>query len=473
MRETSSLRDLLQALSPKEQYELVASLTEEEATFLLYDWELWARDTQLEPQDPNWVTWLIMTGRGWGKTRVGAETVTKYVRANLVEHVGVAGATAGDTRDIQVEGESGLLAVSPPWFKCEYVATRRLLRWPNGAIGHLYSGEEPERARGPQHGIVWEDELPAWQYAEETHDNLMFGLRRPPSKNIITTTPRPVKLIRDLRKDPNVFVTTGSTYENKHLTKAFFDRVVTRYEGTRLGAQELHGAILEDTPGALWSYSLIAANRVSRLPEILHRVAIGVDPAVTSNPKSNETGIISAAVSPEGIGYVFADNSLRDIPEKWGKAAVMAFTKHDADVIVAETNNGGDLVTDNIKACAPPNITIPIEAVRASRGKLARAEPISALTEQGLIKFVGELPELEEQLCRFVAGEKPETGDQNDRADAFVWVMTYLSKWITRGRHMKFDSLIPASVAETSQGRGHFNGIYTVRRDGRIEARSF
>ena len=462
---SDSLSELLQSLSPQQQAELLDGMTDEEAQALLYDWELWARATQLEPADADWVTWMIMTGRGWGKTRTGAETVRKYVESNRVATVAVAGATAGDVRDIQVEGESGLLACSPPWFPCEYIATRRLLRWPNGARGHLYSGEEPDRARGPQQGIVWADELPAWQYAQETWDNLMFGLRREPSKAIITTTPRPVKLIRDLMKDTTVHVTKGSTYENPYLTDAFFKRVVSRYEGTRLGKQELYGSVLEDTPGALWSFELIQANRVATLPELLLRTAVAVDPAVTSNPTSNETGIIVGGVGTDGIGYVWADHSLRGTPDQWAKAAVMAHSNHDADIIIAEVNNGGDLVAKNIQSAATEPLLV--EEVRASRGKLTRAEPISALCEQGRIKFVGELPELEEQLCRFVAGEKPSVGDENDRADAFVWLMTYLSKWIVHSR-LSMESFTPGNAITTP-----FNGIYSVDHHGVRSVKAF
>lgn len=462
---SDSLRDLLLSLSTQQQAELLDGLSEEDALELLYDWELWARESQLEPIDAAWTTWMIMTGRGWGKTRTGAETVRKYAENARVADIAIAGATIGDVRDIQVEGESGLLAVSPPWFPCEFVTTRRLLRWPNGVRGHLYSGEEPERARGPNHGIVWADELPAWQYATQTWDNLMFGLRRLPSKAIITTTPRPIKLIRELLKDPDVHVTKGSTYENPHLTEAFFKRIVSRYEGTRLGRQELYGQVLEDTPGALWNYDTIQANRVDSLPELLLRVAVAVDPAVTSNPTSNETGIIVGAVGTDGLGYVFADHSLRGTPEQWGRAAVMAHSNHDADVIVVETNNGGDLVANNVRAATPKPVVL--EEVRASRGKIARAEPISALSEQGRIKFVGELPELEEQLCRFVGGERPQVGDENDRADAFVWLFTYLSRWIVQSR-IELETLTPP-LART----GHFDGIYTVSRDGIVKARSF
>lgn len=463
-QQIEDLRQKLLTLSPTQQAELIDSLTSEAQTALLYDWDFWARPSQKEPLDGEWVKWLIMTGRGWGKTRTGAETTTKYAKTGNVEHIAVVGATAGDTRDIQVESDSGLIAVSPPWFRCEYTASRRLLKWPNGTRGHLYSGEEPDRMRGPQHGLVWADELPAWERAQDSWDMLMLGLRRPPSKAIVTTTPRPTKLIRDLVKDPSVHLTRGTTYENPYLTQTFIDTVVNRYEGTRLGRQELYGDVLEDTPGALWTYEMIARNRVPHLPELLHRVAIAIDPAMTSNPRSNETGIIVGAVGTDRNGYVFGDHSLRGTPEEWGKKAVLAFNTVDADIMIAEVNQGGDLVEQNIKTQSP--IPIPFESVRASRGKIARAEPISALCEQNRIKFVGEFPELEEQLCRFVAGERPEVGDENDRADAFVWLFTYLSKWITRSQ-LKLDSLTP------NAGGGAFNGIYSVNREGAIVARSF
>jgi len=289
------LRKLLQALDKSQIQTVLASLNEDQAEALRWDWELWARDAQLEPSG-DWAFWLILAGRGFGKTRSGAEWVRSRVEAGATR-VALVAATAADARDTMVLGESGLLAVCPPHNRPVYEPSKRSVTWPNGAVAKLYSAEKPDRLRGPQHEVAWCDEVAAWSYPQETWDNLLFGLRLGASQCVVTTTPRPTTLIKQLVKDATV--TTGTTYDNQaNLSQVFLKTVLKKYEGTRLGLQELHARLLEDTPGALWNLALLEQNRVQYAPELI-RVVVAVDPAVTNNENSSETGIVVAGVSAE------------------------------------------------------------------------------------------------------------------------------------------------------------------------------
>jgi len=340
--------------------------------------------------------------------------------SGTVRHIGLIGETAADARDVMVEcEESGLLRISPPHSRPNYEPSKRRLTWPNGVTATTYSAEDPEQLRSPQFGFVWADEIGKWQYASETWSNMEFGLRIGPNPRVIaTTTPRPIKLIRDLIDDPDTIVTTGTTYENRaNLAPKFLKTVIKKYEGTRLGRQELEGQLLTDVPGALWTRGLIEANRVTSHPD-LKRVVVAVDPEATSNEESSETGIIVCGIGVDDIGYVLADVTRRDTPAGWGSAAVAAYNSHDADRIVAEVNNGGEMVEFVIKTVDPK---AAYKAVRASRGKQTRAEPVAALQEQGRIKYVGPFDELEDQLCGWVPGMK-----SPDRLDALVWGFTEL-----------------------------------------------
>ena len=323
---------------------------------------------------------MLLAGRGFGKTRTGAEFVRAEVEAGRAGRVALVAPTAADARDVMVEGESGLLAICPPSNRPRYEPSKRRVTWDNGAIATLYSADEPERLRGPQHDLAWPDELAAWRYPE-TWDMLMFGLRlgaRP--RVVVTTTPRPTRLIRDLLAAPTTVVTRGSTYDNRaNLAPAFLEQIVRKYEGTRLGRQELYAEVLDDVPGALWTRAMIeAAEHSGPIPELV-RVVVAIDPAVTSGDDSDETGIIVAGIGTDDFVYVLADRTCRMSPDGWATRAVVALDEFSADRIVAEVNNGGDLVEATIRTVRRH---APYRKVHATRGKRVRAEPIAALYEQ-------------------------------------------------------------------------------------------
>lgn len=425
-------------LTPELRAELLGSLSERELLALLYDWPTWGRPEQVEPLG-DWDVWLIMAGRGWGKTRTGAETVKENVKSGDAKRVALIAPTAADYRDVMVEGESGLLAISEPWFMPEWEPSKRRLTWPNGAIATCYAAETPSRLRGPQHDFYWGDEPAVWKYATETYDNLMFGLRlgRNP-RGIMTTTPRPIALIRELVRDPRTVITGGATYDNAvNLSAKALERLRRRYEGTTVGRQELYAELLSEVPGALWKRALIDANRRDpeiggQIPEML-RIVVAVDPAATSSEESDETGIIVAGLGTDMHGYVLEDCSLRGTPGEWGAAAVAAYHRHRADLVIAETNNGGDMVQYTIATVDP---AVPSKAIWASRGKYTRAQPVAALYEQGRVHHlklppkvtegglvVGALEELEDQLCTWVPIVDKHSPD---RLDADVWALTEL-----------------------------------------------
>ena len=406
---------------------LVGSLTSDQADALLHDWRFWARSSQLPPGG-EWRVWLLLAGRGFGKTRTGAELVRARAASGSARRIALVAPTAADVRDVMVEGESGVLAIAPARERPLYEPSKRRLTWPNGAIATLFSADEPERLRGPQHDFAWCDELAAWRYPE-AWDMLLFGLRLGDDpRAVVTTTPRPIRLIRDLLADPKVVVTRGRTVDNRaNLARVFLEQIVRRYEGTRLGRQELDAELLEDMPGALWRRAIIEAARTSVMPE-LARVVVAIDPAAGSGEQSDETGIIVAGRDAGGQGYVLADVSGRHAPAEWALAAIAAFRVHAADRIVAEVNNGGEMVEATLRMIEP---NVPFRAVRASRGKTARAEPIAALYEQGRIRHVGAFPQLEDQMCAFVPGpqgkfDRDAAGGSPDRVDALVWAMTEL-----------------------------------------------
>lgn len=403
-------------------------MTPDEARYLLYDWSFWARPKQLPPAW-EWRIWLLLAGRGFGKTR----TITEWARARAKQMPGsrgaVVAATAADARDVLVEGESGILAVSPDWFKPHYEPSKRRLTWPNGTVATIFSADEPDRLRGPQHHWALCDELAAWRYPD-AWDMLMMGLRLGDDPRcVVATTPRPTPLIRELIADESVAVTRGSTYENRgNLAPAFFQQIIKKYEGTRLGRQELLAELLLDVPGALWTRETLEKYRKRNHPPLV-RVVVAIDPAASANEASNETGIIVAGVDSNGHGYVVDDLTLKGSPAQWGETAVLAFDHYHADRIVGETNNGGDMVEHVVRTAAEKlyrdgkrgNKEVSFKQVRASRGKHTRAEPVAALDEQGRIHHVGMFAQLEDQLCTWVPGE-----DSPDRLDARVWAFTDL-----------------------------------------------
>ncbi len=407
------------------------SLTQEEHEGFLKDWFFLARSEQLAPAG-DWANWIYLAGRGAGKTRTGAEWVRSQVRAGF-RRGGLIAPTAADVRDVMVEGESGILACS--WandidYKGRtmgiplYEPSKRRLTWQNGAQCALYSADEPERLRGPQHEYIWADELCAWR-RPETWDLAMFGLRlgRNPQA-FISTTPKPKKILIELIKDSASVTTRGTTYDNRaNLAGKFFTQVVKRYEGTRLGKQELMGILLEEAEGALWSRPNLDATRKAGLPAgdfYFKRIAVAVDPAITAKATSDETGITVQGLGSDDHGYVLADYSGRYSPAEWAKKVDMAWKVWQADIVVAEGNQGGDMVKHTIHT---QNRNINVQIVHASRGKAARAEPIAALFEQKRCHMVGNFNDMEDQLCVW----EPLSGDESpDRLDAMVWGLTSL-----------------------------------------------
>ena len=418
-RQQSSF-EALARLSESERKAFVANLTAAEAEALQHEWRFWARPKQLPPHG-DWRIWLTLAGRGFGKSWLGSNWVNEQVREHGKRHIALLGATEADARDVMVDGPSGIIQCSPPGWIPKWNPSARKLTWPNGAVGHTFSAEKPDQLRGPQFDCAWVDELAKFRYPE-AWDQLMMGLRLGTDPRVaVTTTPRPTPLIKGLLHDPTVRVVRGSTYENRaNLAPGFFSDITRKYEGTRLGRQELNAEILDDAPGALWHRDTIDADRRTKVPE-LQRVVVAIDPSVSSESDAAATGIVVAGLGVDGEGYLLADGSLqKPTPEQWGRQAVVLYHQHNADRIIGEINNGGDLVEANIRSINPD---VPFKAVRASRGKAVRAEPVAALSEQHRIHHVGSFPELEDELCEFEAGLS--TWSPN-RLDAYVWAFTSL-----------------------------------------------
>jgi phage terminase large subunit-like protein len=388
-------------------------------------WSVYARVEQQVPGG-DWTTWLYLGGRGAGKTRAGAEWIHARVARGEARRIALVGATAADVRDVMVEGESGLMATARPWAKPEFEPSKRRLTWPNGAIATLFSAEEPDALRGPQHDTAWCDELCKWSYPQNAWDNLQLGLRlgaRP--QQMVSTTPRAMALLKTIMARSDTKVSRGSTYDNRdNLAPAFFAEVIRRYEHTRFGRQELLAEILEDLPGALWTRTMLDAALVGPLdvPKLV-RVVVGVDPSGTRGDDGRDAvGIVAVGKDANNVAYVLDDWTCSLSPAKWADRVVHAWRRFGADRVVVEQNFGGAMVEHTIRAADP---SVPITNVNASRGKIARAEPIAALYEQGRVKHVGTLTELEEQLVGFTregyAGQR-----SPDRADAAIWALTEL-----------------------------------------------
>jgi phage terminase large subunit-like protein len=386
----------------------------------------WVHNARLEQWPPpgDWTLWLFLGGRGAGKTRAGAEWVRMNVEAGAAGHVALIGETFADVREVMVDGVSGLKGVYRARERPRWETTRRRLLFRNGAVAHAFSSEDPEALRGPQFDLAWCDELAKWRHAEATFDMLQFGLRlgdRP--RQMVTTTPRPIPLLKRLIAAPGTVLTRAASEANaRYLAPAFLRAIVEAYRGTALGRQELDGELVEDRADALWTRGLIEARRVRTAPG-LRRIVIAVDPAVSGRRASDHCGIVAAGLSDDGCGYVLEDLSLKaHQPEVWAERAVAAFHRLNADALVVEVNQGGDLVASVIAAV---DATVPVTPVRATRGKWLRAEPIAALTAQGRVKFVGAFPALEDELCDF-GPDGLSGGRSPDRLDAMVWALTAL-----------------------------------------------
>ena len=422
-----SLRDL----SSHKLKEALSQLTPEQAEELKHDWSFWARQDQLEPEG-KWNTWVALAGRGWGKTRAGAEWVRHRIKmGDRIVHC--VAPTKGDVRRVMVEGDSGLLNVCHKSDKTYRKAdmgypvwspTNNSMSWANGAKAVFFSAEDPERLRGPQAHSAWCDELCAWRNAQDTWDMMQFGLRLGKRPVVfVTTTPKTTKLLRGILDDETTHVSTGSTFDNSaNLADTFLTAVKKTYEGTRLGRQELYAEILDEASGALWNRNLLASCEVDKddLPQ-LNRIVVAIDPAISNNTDSDMTGIIVAGVDVNGTAYVIEDHTGNYSPQAWAAKAVELYREHMADRIVAEKNQGGDMVRHTLHT---EDETLPIRLVHASRGKMARAEPVSALYEQGRVKHVRGLNDLEDQMVQW---EPLGSMGSPDRLDAMVWAITDLS----------------------------------------------
>lgn len=404
-----------------------------EKAVLRYSWRFWARPNQIvDMADDSWTFYLFLMGRGSGKTRAGAEWVRELVESSTSPiRVNLIGPTASDARDVMVRGDSGILAVSPPWLRAEYSPSNRRVTWANGCVATLFSAEEPERLRGPQAHYQWCDELCSWKQAVEVFDMSMMGLRlgeRP--RTVITTTPKPTPLLKTIIADKNTKIVTGSTYDNKdNLAPTFIKTIIQKYEGTDLGRQELHAELLLENKNALWSRQTIGATRVSPnsvTKEQMVNIVVAVDPPASSSETSDECGIVVCGRGVDGHGYVLADLSARMTPKKWAQTALQAHRDYQANSIVAERNNGGEMVKHTIKSYNEDGLKgdrVHIKTVFASRGKWTRAEPVAALFQQGRCHLVGIHAKLEDQLTSF----DPFEGQKSpDRLDGMVWGLTEL-----------------------------------------------
>ena len=417
-------------------------LSEGELLALPFLFEFWAMEHQLAPEG-DWRTWVIMGGRGAGKTRAGAEWVRAQVEGSgpldhgACRRIALVGETVDQVREVMVFGESGLLACSPPDRRPEWQAGRKRLIWPNGAVAQVFSAHDPEGLRGPQFDGAWVDELAKWKRARDTWDMLQFGMRLGENPRVcVTTTPRNVGILKEIMANASTVVTSAPTEANAaNLATGFLDEVKARYAGTRLGRQELEGVLLEDEEGALWTAAALEAGRVDGAPE-LDRVVVAVDPPVTGHAGSDECGIVVVGASTQGPvqdwrAYVLADASVSAAsPATWAKAAIRAMEQYGAEKLVAEVNQGGDLVEAVIRQVDP---MVPLKKVHASKGKAARAEPVAALYEQGRVHHLRGLGDLEDQMCAMTTQGFEGKGSP-DRVDALVWALHELmveagAKW--------------------------------------------
>jgi|SRR5882757_2266202 len=420
------------AWSRERKYEYIKKSPKERAWRLKYTWRAWARDNQLAPLG-DWSTWVIKAGRGFGKTRAGAEWIVEKAWEYPGVHIALVGRTVSDVRDVMINGLSGIVTISPPWFMPTYYPSKRLLIWPNGSYATTYSADVPDQMRGPQHSFAWGDELASWQYWG-AFDQLSFGLRIYPAPGIepqavFTTTPRNTKEIKALLADPSTIVTNGSMYDNReNLAKRFIRDIERRYSGTRLGRQEIQGLIIDDIDGALWKRDWIENNRLALpgdCPE-LKRIVIGVNPPDSLNQDMEgppECGIIVAGLGIDNRGYILEDYSIAGTPNEWGTNVLEAYNKYKADCIVGDINHGGDMVGAVIKSTAESSNLkhVPFEIVRASRGKQPLAEAVSNLYQKKEVLHVGTYPDLEDQQCNWLHGERTP-----DRFGACIWTITNL-----------------------------------------------
>lgn len=437
---------------------LIEEIGVEGLSKLQYDWQAWARPEQLAPSG-DWRIWLILAGRGFGKTRTGAEWVRDFAENHPGCTIALIARTAADVRTTMLEGPSGLLSISPPWFMPAHEPSKCKLTWPNGSTALHFSAEEPKGLRGPQFHAAWCDEIAAWP-ATDTEEGdpgipnawtqLQYGLRLPGTRPrvVVTTTPRNVPLVRVLLEQGDTVTTRGSTFDNAaNLAPEFITAIREQYDGTRIGRQELYAEVLTDVPGALWKADMIEASRVLHAPPLV-RCVVGVDPSGSSHRKSDEAGIVTAGLgkcackgnAQDLHGFVIHDASGVMSPETWAKAAAQSFHQYRADRVVAEKNYGGDMVLTTMKLVDP---SVTFRDVVATRGKAVRAAPIAALYEQGRVHHVGRLPKLEDQMTTW---DPLRSKESPGRMDALVWALTDI-----------MGAPIGEPAAIQSEGRGRFS----------------
>lgn len=424
--------ETLRQLPEKERLDILRQLGPVKCASLRWNWNFWARDDQLIPEGAGtkWLTLALCGGRGSGKTRTGAEWVNECVMKRGYRRVAIVAPTAADARDVMIEGESGIMSISAPWMRPKYEPSKRRLTWPNGAVAGVFSAEEPDAFRGPQHDLIWSDEIVRYPHPQDVLDMMNFGLRlgtRP--MKIITTTPARVKALKDLLNDPSTYVVRASTYANRsNLAGSFIADIQKRYGGTRLGRQELDGEMLEDIENSLWRDEWFKHLKKGEETPDLKRIVIGVDPA----GGADETGIVAAGVDENRVGYVLRDYSKNASPSGWASIAIKAYDELQADSIVVERNFGGDMCRSTIKQQARAMLEsgerdtdyVSIKEVNASRGKVIRAEPISTLYEQGMVIHVNRFRKLEDEMTAFSTDwDRTRDGSPN-RLDAAVWALS-------------------------------------------------
>lgn len=430
---TSSAAVSLASLNASEREKTIRSLSNDQLADLAYDWRFWGRPEQQLPGG-DWFVWLIMTGRGWGKTRTAVENISRLMRGptpftaprNAPEVMSIVADTSFDLRQYSIEGPSGFLNVGPPDYRPKYHPSQMTLEWPNGCKALLFSAEDPEVTRGASGSFFWWDELAKAKRGDLGWNNMLFGMREGKPRGIVTTTPKPVPVLKRLVRSPSTYLTVGSTWDNyPNLSKVYYDEVIKPLEGTRMGRQEINAELLEDLPGALWGRAMIDKAREPRTKPDYSRIVVAVDPSgarTISDVAASSIGIVVAARGVDGRGYVLADRSCKLSPAGWARRAIDAYYEFDADRIVAERNFGGAMVEHTIKSVDP---NVSFTEVVASRGKVQRAEPVSALYERGLVTHLAQMPELEDQLCEMATDGFMGEGSP-DRVDALVWALSEL-----------------------------------------------
>ena len=440
--ESQSGAEKLASLSEGERSKFIASLSASECSALMYDWRGFnARPAQIAPEG-DWDIWLALAGRGFGKTRMGAEWIREKVEDGSARRIALIAETAADCRDVLVEGDSGILSLYPEGQGPTYEPSKRRITWDNGAVATLFNATEPNQLRGPQYDTAWCDELAKWRYARETWDQLQFGLRLGDNpQQIVTTTPRPIELVKAIISggEGKVVTTRGNTMDNaSNLASKFLRKIKEKYTGTRLGRQELNAEILGDIPNALWTLASIDTYRVRSKPDEMQRIGVAIDPAVTNTDTSDEHGIVAAGLCGKEA-FVLEDASIKGSPDDWARAAIACYDRWQADFIVVEVNQGGDMVAATIRTIRE---NIPIKEVRASRGKHIRAEPISSLYQQGRVHHVGAFPDLETQMTMMTSSGYAGEGSP-DRLDALVWIMSALFPTMTRNDQKREPISVP------------------------------